>query len=221
MDAGGTGPVGTLEHRPYRGEPAEQRLPFAEVFRRTTWADRNLSATCLAGLATNFKDGMLWGLLPLFLTARGLGLVQAGTVAALSPALWAVGQPVFGPLSDRLGRKALIVGGMALQGLGVWAFVLVESYPGYLAASAAAGLGTAMVYPVLLALASDVALPAWRASALGVFRFWRDMGYVLGALGTGLIADAAGFSAAMLAAVLLTLLAARIVATRVRLLARA
>ena len=162
-----------------------------------TLAHPTLSAASLAGLATNLKDGALWGLLSILLSLQGLPIGRVGTVVALYPAVWAVSQLAFGPLSDRVGRKRLVVTGLFLQALGVGGFVAAGSYPGYLAAAVVTGIGTGMVYPTLQVLVSAVAGPAWRASALGVYRFWRDSGYAVGALGAGVIADAAGLSMAI------------------------
>jgi MFS family permease len=194
----------------------EERLPLGHVFRRTTWTDATLSASSLSGLVTNLKDGMLWGLLPIFLSAKGLSIDQIGAVVALYPIMWSVTQLAFGPLSDRLGRKSLIMPGMALQGVGIMSFVLFNSHGGYFVAAALTGLGTAMVYPTLLALVSDVAEPTWRASALGVYRFWRDLGYAVGALGAGLLADALNIPTAMVVVAGLAFLSAVTVAIRAK-----
>lgn len=168
-----------------------------EVLRKGTYGDAALSAASQAGLVTNLKDGALWGLLPIFLASRDLSLTRIGTVVALYPIVWAVGQLYFGPLSDRIGRRGIIGTGMVCQGLGVASFALANDFPAYLGAAALTGLGTAMVYPTLLAMVSDVAKPSWRASALGVYRWWRDLGYAVGALGAGVIADTMSVQAAM------------------------
>ena len=191
-------------------------LPLGQVFRRTTWTDATLSASSLSGLVTNLKDGMLWGLLPIFLSTKGLSIDQIGAVVALYPIMWSVTQLAFGPLSDRLGRKSLIMPGMALQGVGIMSFVLFNSQGGYFVAAALTGLGTAMVYPTLLALVSDVTEPTWRASALGVYRFWRDLGYAVGALGAGLLADVLNIPSAMVIVAGLAFLSAATVAIRAK-----
>jgi MFS family permease len=192
-----------------------QHLRFAEVFRLGTWKSAQLSVASLAGLATNLNDGMLWGLLPLLLTSHGLSIAQSGLVVAIYPAVWGVLQIVAGPLSDRIGRHALIILGLVLQGLGIWAFILASSYAGYLFAAVVVGLGTALAYPTLLAFVSDQALPHWRAAALGVYRFWRDLGYVLGALIAGGLADAFGIQYAFVAVAILVVFAALTFAIRV------
>jgi len=194
----------------------EKPLPLRQVFRRTTLTDATLSASSLSGLVTNLKDGMLWGLLPIFLSTKGLSIDQIGAVVALYPIMWSVTQLACGPLSDSLGRKSMIMPGMAMQGVGIMSFVLFNSQEGYFIAAALTGLGTAMVYPTLLALVSDVAGPNWRASALGVYRFWRDLGYAVGAFGAGLLADALNISATMVIVAGLAFLSAVIVAIRVK-----
>jgi MFS family permease len=186
------------------------------VLRQGTFADRDLSSTSLAGLATNLKDGALWGLLPILLFSRDLSIARVGIVTGLYPAVWALSQLWFGPLSDRIGRRGLIAGGLVVQAAGVATFVLSGSFPGYLAAAGLAGLGTGMVYPTLLALVSDVAAPSWRASALGVYRLWRDSGYAVGALGAGITADMLGVDQAMLAVASLTLVIALVFRFRAR-----
>lgn len=189
---------------------------FARVILNTTLRHPTLSAASVGGLATNLKDGMVWGLLPLFLHIRHLNLTSIGAVAATYPAVWACGQLLFGPLSDRIGRKALIVGGLFVQGLALVALVLVSTFSGWLGAAVLLGLGTAMVYPTLIALVSDVSSPEWRASALGVYRSWRDLGYAVGALLAGLTADAFGAPTAMLVVALLMGVAALQAALRIR-----
>lgn len=170
---------------------------LGEVFRRTSLANPTLSASSLGGLATNLKDGMLWGLLPLFLAAEGLGVDSTGVVVAAYPAVWGASQLAFGPLSDRWGRRALIVPGLGLQALGVAGFLWATGYPGFLAAAVVTGLGTGMVYPTFLALVSDASDASWWSSALGIYRFWRDLGYAAGALGSAAIADILGLEAAV------------------------
>lgn len=178
-------------------QPDRSRPSFGSVILRTTVGEPTLSAASLSGLATNLKDGMIWGLLPLFLHARHLNLLAIGTVAAVYPAVWASGQLVFGPLSDRIGRKQFIVTGLTLQASALLLFLLAASLPLWLFAAFLLGVGTAMVYPTLIALVSDVAAPTWRATALGVYRSWRDLGYAVGALLSGLTADAFGVPTAI------------------------
>ncbi len=175
-----------------------------EIFWRTTLRDKNLSSVSQAGLVNNLNDGMAWGLFPLFFTAAGLGLGQIGTLAAIYPATWGVAQLLTGAWSDRIGRKWLIASGMWVQAGGIAVVVVAGGFAGFATGAALLGIGTAMVYPTLLAAIGDVAHPSWRASAVGVYRFWRDLGYAIGALLAGLIADALGLPAAMWAVAALT-----------------
>ena len=165
---------------------------FRQVFTRTSWSDRRLFATCQAGLVNNLNDGMAWGLFPLFFAAEGMSLHQIAVLAAVYPGVWGVAQLGTGALSDRIGRKGLIVGGMWTQAVGIGSMILTDGYAAWIAGSALLGLGTAMVYPTLLAAIGDVAHPQWRASAVGVYRLWRDSGYAIGALLAGGIADVLG-----------------------------
>ncbi|MEC3883425.1 MFS transporter [Halobacillus sp. HZG1] len=160
-----------------------------EVFLQTTWKNKNLSSNSLAGLTTNLKDGMAWGLFPIFLSAGGLSVGQVGTVVAIYPASWGFFQLFTGIWSDKIGRKKLIVSGMFLQGLSLWFILIVQTYAMWLAGSLFLGIGTAMVYPTILASISDVARPEWRATSMGIYRFWRDSGYAFGAILAGVFAD--------------------------------
>ena len=191
-------------------EPLSQR----EIFRRTTVTDRNLSSATQAGLVNNLNDGLAWGLFPLIFAAAGLGLDAIGFLAALYPGVWGIAQLVTGGLSDRVGRKWLIAGGMWLQAVGIAVIALLWTYWGFAVGSILLGLGTAMVYPTLLAAIGDVAQPAWRASAVGVYRLWRDLGYALGALIAGIVADRLGLSQAALTVAALTFLSGSLVALR-------
>jgi len=185
---------------------------LGQIFYATSLGNASLFAVCQAGLANNLNDGMSWGLYPLFFAAYGLGVQQIGVVKAVYPAVWGILQIVTGPLSDRLGRKGLIAGGMIVQTGGIWLTVLVPAYPAWLLGAGLQGLGTAMVYPTLLAAITDYAHPAWRASSLGVYRFWRDLGYAVGALLSGAVADLVGLGAAIHLVAGLTLLSGLIVA---------
>ncbi len=175
----------------------EAALTQREVFARATWSDPTLSAVSLAGLVNNLNDGMAWGLFPLLHAAAGLDLAAIGTLAAIYPAVWGLAQLVTGGLSDRIGRKGLIVAGMWVQAVGIGAVVLSHDFGGFALGNALLGAGTAMVYPTLLAAIGDVAHPSWRASAVGVYRLWRDLGYAIGALLAGLVADALGLDPAV------------------------
>jgi MFS family permease len=206
---------GYVEYERGLGEPSDT-LPWREVFWRTTVRDHSLSAASQAGLVNNLHDGMAWGLLPLFYAARGLSVGEIGVLAATYPAVWAVGQLVTGGLSDRLGRKPLIVAGMLTQAGAIAVIALASNFTVWLMAAAVLGLGTAMVYPTLLATIADVADPAWRGSAIGVYRLWRDLGFAIGALVAGVIADLLGMSVAIMAVAALTAGSGLVVLVRMR-----
>ena len=183
---------------------AEQRLSFWQIFRRTSFGDRNLFAASQAGLVNNLNDGMSWGIFPLFFAGFGLGVERIGILKAVYPAAWGILQMLTGPLSDRWGRKGLIVAGMWVQAIGLVMTALTQSFGWWLLASILLGVGTAMVYPTLIASVSDASHPAWRARSLSVYRFWRDLGYAIGALSAGIIADLFGAAAVIVAIGLLT-----------------
>lgn len=185
---------------------------LAEVFATVSWRNRRLFAFSQGGLVTNLNDGMAWGLFPLYFSARGLDLRAIAGIVAVYPAVWAVGQLVTGPLSDRVGRRPLLASGMFVQALAIVAVLWGADVWAWVLAAAGLGLGTAMVYPVYLAAVADVAEPRWRAAALGVYRFWRDLGYALGALLTGLIVDASGAPAALVVVAAVVLVSGVIVA---------
>ena len=188
--------------------------PFARILLLTSWRDPALFSASQAGMINNLNDGLAWGLFPLFFAAAGLSVEQIGVLAAVYPGVWGLGQLATGALSDRLGRKALIVAGMWLQAVAIFLLLLVPGFAPWLAEMALLGLGTALVYPTLLAAVSDVAHPDWRASAIGVYRLWRDGGYVLGALLAGILADRFGFSWAIGAIGALTAVSGLVVALR-------
>ncbi len=172
-------------------------LSQREVFWRTTLTDRNLSSVSQAGLVNNLNDGMAWGIFPLYFAAAGMKLEQIGLLAALYPAVWGVMQLFTGAWSDRIGRKRLIVWGMWVQAAGIAVTTMTSTIAMFAFGAVLLGGGTAMVYPTLLAAIGDVAHPTWRASAVGVYRLWRDLGYAIGALLAGIIADTLGLAAAM------------------------
>jgi MFS family permease len=185
-----------------------------EIFALTTYREPALSACSQAGLVNNLNDGMAWGLLPLFFAHEGLSIASIGVLAGLYPAIWSIGQLATGALSDRLGRKWLIAGGMAVQAVGIASIAATRGFGPWAAGSVLLGIGTAMVYPTLLAAVSDVADPRWRASAIGVYRFWRDAGFAVGAILAGVLADAFGYAAAIGAIAVLTALSALVVVVR-------
>jgi MFS family permease len=200
-----------------RSHPSEQSpLGFREVFAITSLKDRNLFACSQAGLANNLNDGMSWGVFPIFFSTFGLAVERIGILKAVYPAVWGILQVATGPLSDRLGRKWLIVGGMWVQAGGIFVTVAGRSFGWWLLGSILLGLGTAMVYPALIAAVSDSSHPSWRARSLSVYRFWRDLGYAVGALSAGIIADTLGLSFAIGSVGLLTFLSGVIVAVVMR-----
>ncbi|GGR36871.1 MFS transporter [Streptomyces roseolus] len=200
--------------------PTGEKTGLKAVFVRTSWRDRSLRGASQAGLVNNLNDGLTWGVFPLLFTDHGLGLAAVGLIKGLCPVLWGIGQIPAGHLADRVGRKPLVVTGMLVQAAGfLLALALLDTplLAGVLSA-VALGLGTALVYPALIASVSDHAHPAWRANALGTYRFWRDIGYAAGALVAGILADTLGLNATVVAAAVLTaasgLLAARWITDR-------
>jgi len=167
-------------------------LRWRTVAAHSTFRDPTLSAVSQAGLVNNLNDGMAWGLLPLFYASHGLTVGEIGVLAAAYPAVWGIGQIGTGALSDRIGRKGLIVAGMLVQAGAIVAIAASATFDAWLLAAALLGLGTAMVYPALLAAVADVAAPSWRGAAIGVYRLWRDLGFAAGAIVAGILADRAG-----------------------------
>jgi MFS family permease len=192
----------------------ERALSTRQVFSLTTVREPALSSCSQAGLANNLNDGLAWGLLPIFFAAHGLGVAAIGILAAIYPAVWGLGQLLTGALSDRLGRKWLIAGGMLLQAAALGLTAITNSFTGWALEAVLLGAGTAMVYPTLLAAIGDVAHPSWRASAVGVYRFWRDLGFAAGALLAGVVADRLGLGAAIWLVAAITALSGLIVALR-------
>src|SRR6185312_6261002 len=188
-------------------------MSFREIFLLTSFGNRNLFAASQAGLVNNLNDGMSWGIFPLFFASFGLAVDRIGVLKAVYPAVWAILQVATGPLSDRWGRKGLIVGGMWVQAAGLLLTATTSHFEWWLVGSVLLGVGTAMVYPSLIAAVSDASHPTWRARSLSVYRFWRDLGYAIGALSAGLIADRFGLSWAIIAIAALTFLSGAVVAT--------
>jgi MFS family permease len=191
-------------------------LPWQTVFARTTFRDPSLSAASQAGLVNNLNDGMAWGLLPLFYASHDLAIAEVGILAAAYPAVWGLGQIGTGALSDRIGRKNLIVSGMLLQAGAIELIAASSMFTVWLIAAALLGLGTAMVYPTLLAAVADVATPSWRGAAVGVYRLWRDLGFAAGAVVVGVLADQAGMPFAIGAVGVLTAASGLVVLVRMR-----
>ncbi|HYV59569.1 MAG TPA: MFS transporter [Acidimicrobiia bacterium] len=196
--------------------PLTAPRPFRTTFLETTVRDRSLSAICQAGLVNNLNDAMVWGLVPIFLAHEGLSIGRIGIVTAIYPAVWGLGQLATGAWSDRAGRKPLIVAGLWLQAAGIIGLVAAGAYLGWIAAALAMGAGTALVYPTLIAAIGDRAHPSWRASAVGVYRLWRDLGYAVGGLLVGITADAVDESAAIVVVGLITAASGIVVALRMQ-----
>jgi MFS family permease len=187
---------------------------FGLVFARATWRDPTLSAVSQAGLVNNAVDGLAWGILPLLFAAGGLSVEAIGVLAALYPGVWCVGQLFTGAWSDRVGRKPLITAGMVLQGLALALMAATTGFGPWAVGAVLIGAGTALVYPTLIAAVGDRAHPAWRATAVGVYRLWRDTGYVVGALLGGVVADAFDLRAAVWVVAALSIASGLLVATR-------
>ncbi len=179
---------------------------FRGVFAETSWRHPALFSASQAGFANNLNDGIAWGLLPQLFAAGGLAVGEIGILAAMYPAVWGIGQLASGALSDAIGRRPLVVAGMLLQACAIAALVPFQGFAAWLVAMALLGAGTALVYPTLLAVVSDVVVPERRATASGVYRFWRDAGYVCGALAGGAVADTLGMAWAVELVAALTLL---------------
>ena len=191
-------------------------MSFREIFVLTSFRDRNLFAASQAGLVNNLNDGMSWGIFPLFFASFGLGIERIGILKAIYPATWGILQIATGPLSDRWGRKGLIVAGMWIQSAGLFLTAATRQFEWWLVGSLLLGLGTAMVYPSLIAAVSDASHPSWRARSLSVYRFWRDLGYAIGALSAGIIADIFGMAWAIGTIAALTFLSGAVVALAMR-----
>lgn len=185
-----------------------------EIFARASWKDPAMMSCSQAGLVNNLNDGLAWGLFPLFFAAAALPLNQIGILAAIYPTTWGIVQLWTGALSDRWGRKILIVSGMALQGLALISIGILDGFTWWFAGGVVLGIGTAMVYPTLIAAVSDVAHPSWRARAIGVYRLWRDTGYAVGAIGAGVLADFFGLTVAIITVGVVTLMSGAFVAVR-------
>ena len=222
----GLSTLAVRETRSHAIHEAESRLPGSvgdgqglsvrEVIVRTSFAEPSLSAASQAGLVNNLNDGMAWGLLPLVFAAAGLSIARIGILAAVYPAVWGFGQLVTGAWSDRVGRKRLIVSGMWIQAAAIGVVAGADSFNVWVAAMAFLGVGTALVYPTLLAAVGDLAHPRWRASAVGVYRFWRDAGFALGAILTGIVADLANATTAIWTVAALTAISGTVVAIRMQ-----
>ncbi|WP_242916454.1 MFS transporter [Pontibacter liquoris] len=187
-------------------ETAQTTIPLlGNIWKDTTWRHANLGSVTLSGFVNNMNDGILWGLLPLLLTAKGYSLTQTGLLAGIYPAVWGLGQLVTGRLGDILCKKQLLSMGMLLQGLSIALLLFADVYVVLVAALVILGAGTALVYPNFLAVVAENTHPSQRPQSLGIFRFWRDFGYVAGAVAAGVFSDLFGIGAVLLGTAALTI----------------
>jgi MFS family permease len=189
-------------------------LSNGQVFVQTSLKEPALSSASQAGLVNNLNDGLAWGLFPILFAAAGLSVARIGVLASLYPAVWGLGQLFTGALSDRVGRKWLIATGMWLQAIALAVIATVDAFGWWAVAAVLLGAGTAMVYPTLLASIGDVAHPSWRARSVGIYRLWRDGGFAVGALLSGIVADVLGIRAAVWTVAALTAASGLVVAVR-------
>lgn len=199
-----------------RGDDPGGDLSAREVFALASWGNRSLSAASQAGLVNNLNEGMAWGLFPLFFQAGGLSVGRIGVLIAIAPAVWGAGQLFTGALSDRLGRKYLIAGGQCAEAVGLLVIASGDGFTAWAVGGVIFGAGTAMAYPTLIAAIGDVAHPTWRASAVGVYRLWRDLGFAVGAVMGGILADAFSVRIAIVVVALITAASGVDVAVRMR-----
>jgi MFS family permease len=195
---------------------AVSRPPMRRVVKRSMWGDASLFSISQAGLVNNLNDGLAWGVFPLLFIGAGLSLRETGLLTAVYPVTWGLAQLATGAMSDRFGRKRMIVGGMLLQGASLVGVAGARGLADRVVALVGLGIGTALVYPTLLAAIGDIAHPSWRGVAVGVYRMWRDLGYVAGALLAGVLTDAFGASAATTTIGVLTAVSGLAVAVRLR-----
>ncbi len=205
----------TVHH--VQAETSTSKLPeLKNVFWETTWKNRNLGSISQAGLVNNLNDGMMWGLLPILLALKDFNLEQIGQIAALYPAVWGLGQLFTGKMADHLNKKSMLFWGMLLQGVALLLMIYAGTFFHFAALSVALGAGTAVVYPTFLAAIADYASPRQRAESIGVFRLWRDLGYAVGALLTGILADSLGINWAVGAIGFLTLVSSIVILVRMQ-----
>jgi MFS family permease len=198
-------------------ETVSSKLPrLTNIFWETTWKNKNLGSVTQAGLINNLNDGMVWGLLPILLASKGLTIRQIGLVTAMYPAVWGIGQLFTGKMADIFCKRDLMFIGMLVQGMTLVALIFAGSITQFMILSIILGAGTALVYPTFLASVAENAHPADRASTLGVFRFWRDLGYAIGAVLTGVIADAFGVDASVVVIGVLTIFSSGVIFYRMK-----
>lgn len=204
-------------HHHVKLEATASNVPFLQnIFWDTTWKHKNLGSITQAGLVNNLNDGMVWGLFPILLISKGFTLQDMGIIVATYPAVWGLGQLFTGKLADQYCKKTLLFLGMFMQGVALLGMIWANTFTSFMVLSSLLGLGTAIVYPTFLAAVSDYTHPDQRPKSIGVFRLWRDLGYAIGAILTGLLADRFGLIAPILTIGLLTLVSALIVKLRMR-----
>src|SRR5690606_1615171 len=186
------------------------------VFWDTTWRERVLGSVTQAGLVNNLNDGMAWGLFPILMAVRGFGIAEIGIVTGVYPAVWGMGQLITGKMADHFNKRHILVVGMLLQGAALFSFPFVSSLSALISLAAVLGWGTAMVYPTFLAAIAENTHPTDRAASLGVFRLWRDLGYAIGAILTGIIADTLGIASSVIFVAVLTCISAAVIFFRMR-----
>jgi MFS family permease len=202
-------------HHHVKLEATSSTIPMLKnVFWETTWKHKNLGSITQAGLVNNLNDGMVWGLFPLLLVSKAFDLHETGMIVATYPAVWGFGQLYSGKLADKYCKKRLLFIGMFVQGMALLGMAGANSFYTFIALSALLGVGTAIVYPTFLAAISDYTHPDQRPRSIGIFRLWRDLGYAIGAILTGILADRFGLVAPVLAIGILTILSALIIKVR-------
>jgi MFS family permease len=201
-----------------RLESQESEVPLLKnIFTETTWKHHNLGAISQGGLVNNLNDGMIWGLFPILLISKGFTAAELGQIIAIYPTVWGFSQLFTGKLADRYAKKTLLFWGMFIQGLAILGFIWAQTFNAFASLSILLGLGTAVVYPTFLAAIADNTRPSQRAQSIGVYRLWRDLGYAVGALLTGILADFWSVSTAIFAIGSITILSAIVILLRMRL----
>lgn len=196
-------------------ESKSSKIPLLKnIFWETTWKNKNLGSISQAGLVNNLNDGMIWGLFPMLLASLNFNLKQIGIIVAVYPAMWGLGQLFTGKLADKLPKKPMLFWGMFIQGLTLFLMIFAHTYTQFIILSFCLGIGTAIVYPTFLAGIAQFSNPKQRAKSIGVFRLWRDLGYAIGAIITGIVADNFGISASIGLIALLTIISALIIQIR-------
>jgi len=198
-------------------ETTTSKIPkLKNIFWDTTLRNKNLSSVTQAGLVNNLNDGMAWGIFPILLASKGFTIAETGVVTAVYPAVWGIGQLFTGKMADHFCKKNLLFLGMLMQGIALVVLLFAQTITHFIILSSLLGIGTALVYPTFLATVAENTHPADRANSLGVFRLWRDLGYAIGAILTGIIADTWGINASIIIIGLLTMFSAEIIFYRMR-----